>query len=138
MVNEACKLGLVNNSLDDYGGNNGSSLINGLLYYYISPILNMDKDEKVIKEMVDTLSENGIEESQPPITEIVNFIKKVSPRCSDYLLKCLWHSSVVNCSDVSFNFKIINSFDLWHSSHQDCMENQMSKLLILCSKMKIL
>ena len=110
MVTEACKLGLVNNSLDDYGGINGSSLINGLLYYYISPILNMDKDEKVIKEIADTLSENGIEESQPPITEIVNFIKKVSPRCSDYLLKCLWHSSVVNCSDVSFNFKIINSF----------------------------
>ena len=43
------KLGLVNNSLDDYGGSNGSSLINGLLYYYVGPILNMDKDEKVIK-----------------------------------------------------------------------------------------
>ena len=66
-----------------------------------------DKDLPV-KEMVDTLSENGIEESQPPITEIVNFIKKVSPRCSDYLLKCLWHSKVVNCSDVSFNFIIHN------------------------------
>jgi hypothetical protein len=49
VVTEACKLGLVNNTLDDYGGSNGSSLINGLLYYYISPILNMDKDEKVIK-----------------------------------------------------------------------------------------
>ena len=72
VVTEACKLGLVNNTLDDYGESNGSSLINGLLYYYISPILNMDKDEKVIKEMVDTLSENGIEESQPPITGTIH------------------------------------------------------------------
>ena len=106
MVTEACKLGLVNSSLADYGGINGSSLINGLLYYYISPILNMDKNDEVIQQMNEILSQNGIDDSQPNITEIVSFIKKVSPRCNDYLLKCLWHSSVVNCSDVSCEFKI--------------------------------
>ena len=106
MVTEACKLGLVNSSLADYGGINGSSLINGLLYYYISPILNMDKNDEVIQQMTEILSQNGIDDSQPNITEIVSFIKKVSPRCNDYLLKCLWHSSVVNCSDVSCEFKI--------------------------------
>ena len=59
MVAEACRIGLVNGSLSEYGGVNGSSLINGLLYYLITPILNMDiltKDQ--MQEMTDVLSQD--------------------------------------------------------------------------------
>ena len=70
MVAEACRIGLVESSLSDYGGVNGSSLINGLLYYLITPILNMDiLTKEQMQEMSDVLSQNETEEdSQPNIT----------------------------------------------------------------------
>ena len=41
-MTEACKLGLVNVSFSDKDAKNGSTFISPLLYYYVSPILNMD------------------------------------------------------------------------------------------------
>ena len=45
-----------------------------------------------------TYINNDIEENT---TEIVSLLKKISPRCDDYMLKCAWGSKVVNCTDVS-------------------------------------
>ena len=45
-----------------------------------------------------TYVDNDIDENT---TEIVSLLKKISPRCHDYMLKCKWGSKLVNCTDVS-------------------------------------
>ena len=42
VVTEACKMGFLNASFTDNDAKNGSIFISPLLYYYVSPILNMD------------------------------------------------------------------------------------------------
>ena len=97
-MSEACRLGLVNETLSNLGAIDGSSFINGLLYYYLGPILNMKiLSSEETEYMAELLSTNNI---QTNITEIVDLIKKVSPRCRDYFLKCLWNSKIVNCTEV--------------------------------------
>ena len=97
VITEACKLGVVNDSLSSSGPINGSSVINTMLYYFLGPILNMDVLTSEQNQEIAQLLKN---ETEPDITEIVDLVKKVSPRCSDYLLKCLWNSVLVNCTDV--------------------------------------
>ena len=52
---------------------------------------------------MDHLNENSTFETSEILentTEIVSLLKKISPRCHDYLLKCVWGSKMVNCTDV--------------------------------------
>ena len=61
--------------------------------------------------MLNMGDENGTFETSDILqntTEIVSLLKKISPRCHDYLLKCVWGSKIVNCTDVT----IIGCFHL--------------------------
>ena len=53
---------------------------------------------------MDHLNESSTFETSEVLentTEIVSLLKKISPRCHDYLLKCVWGSKTVNCTDVN-------------------------------------
>jgi hypothetical protein len=86
--------------------------INQILQNAIGPQLNIEfpqRDANVDNFGNKTLGNETFDNEQDfyenmfslNTTETILLLKKISPRCKDYLLKCKWDSQLVNCSDVS-------------------------------------
>ena len=67
------------------------------LYNAISPMLGPEN------EYENDSTENFLDLT---ITEVISVLKRVSPKCSDYLLHCTWNSVKYNCSEL---FKVTST-----------------------------
>ncbi len=74
-----------------------ATILSGLLFLTVGPLLNIPN----IYEYADAIDVDLYELEQSfNITRIVKFLKKVSPRCKDYILKCKWQGKTVDCAKV--------------------------------------
>ena len=71
--------------------------LSDILEQVLGPMLNI----KGFNNSLTFVGKNETNNILENTTEIVSLLKKISPRCHDYLLKCVWGSKIVNCTDVS-------------------------------------
>ena len=88
------------NEIDD------DSEISEILKNAIGTQLPLDYDYKANKKFENDINMNT--------STTVEFLKKIAPRCKDFLLRCQWEGKTVNCTDVKkFFFTIIKYLSLF-------------------------
>lgn len=89
VVNEMCRLE------KEMQKNGNASRVNHALFSAIAPLLNigLDYDDPYVldQSVINTFTN---------ISQTVSFIKKISPRCKDYIKHCWWQNKLQDCAKI--------------------------------------